>query len=588
MQKTRELTSITSDFRSPARYTLDDSSDQLDQHQNSRPNYSANVILEDPNADKHLSVNAKLTTNAGISVSYVAPALPRSAIVSSSRSGSNQDENSETGWDTIEDSESDDFVDEAYKSFLRPYGKVLLDDQDNHEHNEPIEETESDEFVDEAYKSFLRPYGQVLLDPDLDFEPQVMVGQDNYDQDDTIEEESNDILDKAYKSFLRPYGQVLLDPPNPDFGFGQNPESGFQDNDEGHDDTANNDLIIDDYPSSWEEDEQNDNLIKVTVSKKSKEPCRDRPNFSHSAEAAAEGSAHIEKFSLRPKTETEEEHPWSDIGQSVNSSFEFWKAKNKLKAVQRPKLYETKYRHNNKYASDSNINDEAVDMTEPGLRKIPKEAIYSTTDQERTSSGGTPHALEDSREFQESADSDKSEHVYYSINEDLDHQDAEGANQMSRVNVCLEDYTDDNIYESVELEQNPNPDLSGFGQQNPESGFFSGFDHRQPGLEPGQIPGNKKITCIPVNQRPSSSSDDYVSCHVTVNGKLWINPFNKDITNEWLNPSANKDTNPADPDDADQVLTGLVLTTNTHPVLTKWGLDNLLLYFFFPTIVSFF
>ena len=62
MQKTRELTSITSDFRSPARYTLDDSSDQLDQHQNSRPNYSANVILEDPNADKHLSVNAKLTT----------------------------------------------------------------------------------------------------------------------------------------------------------------------------------------------------------------------------------------------------------------------------------------------------------------------------------------------------------------------------------------------------------------------------------------------------------------------------------------------------------------------------------------------
>ena len=579
MQKTRELTSITSDFRSPARYTLDDSSDQLDQHQNSRPNYSANVILEDPNADKHLSVNAKLTTNAGISVSYVAPALPRSAIVSSSRSGSNQDENSETGWDTIEESESDDFVDEAYNSFLRPYGKVLLDDQDNHEHNEPIEETESDDFVDEAYKSFLRPYGQVLLDPDLDFEPQVMVGQDNIDQDDTIEEESNDILDKVYKSFLRPYGQVLLDPPNTEFEFGQNPESGFQDNDEGHDDTANNDLLIDNYPSSWEEDEQNDDLIKVTVSK-NKEPCRDRPNFSHSAEAA-EGSAHIEKFSLRPKIETEEEHPWSDIGQSVNSSFEFWKAKNKLKAVQRPKLYETKYRHNNKYASDSNINDEAVDMTEPGLRKIPKEAIYSTTDQERTSSGGTPHALEDSREFQESADSDKSEHVYYSINEDLDHQGAEGANQMSRVNVCLEDYTDDNIYESVELEQNPNPDLSGFGQQNPESGFFSGFDHRQPGIEPGQILGNKKITCIPVNQRPSSSSDDYVSCHVTVNGKLWINPFNKDITNEWLNPSANKDTNPDS--DADQVL-----TTNTHPVLTKWGLDNLLLYFFFPTIVSFF
>ena len=569
MQKTRELTSITSDFRSPARYTLDDSSDQLDQHQNSRPNYSANVILEDPNADKHLSVNAKLTTNAGISVSYVAPALPRSTPVSSSRSGSNQDENSETGWDTIEESESDDFVDEAYKSFLRPYGQVHLDDpQDNLEHNDTIEEEESDDFIDESYKSFLRPYGQVLLDPDLDFEPQVMVGQDNIDHEDTIEEESDNILDKAYKSFLRPYGQVLLEK-NPESGFGQNPESGFlvQDNVEVHDGTANNDLIIDDYPSSWEEDEQNDELIEITVSKTKESRDRPKTHFCHSAEGA-EGSAN-EKFNLRPKTKTEEEHPWSDIGQSVNSSFEFWKAKNKLKAVQRPKLYETKYRHNNKYASDSNINDEAVDMTEPGLRKIPKEAIYSTTDQERTSSGGTPHAL-DSREFQESADSDKSEHVYYSINEDLDHQGSEGANQLSRVNVCLEDY-DDNIYESVELEQNPNPDLSGFGQ-NPESGFFSGFDHRQPG---GQIQVGKKITCIPVNQRPSSSSDDYVSCHVTVNGKLWINPFNKDITNEWINPS-NKDTNPID--DADQVLTGLVLTTNTHPVLTKWGLDNLLLF----------
>ena len=97
-------------------------------------------------------------------------------------------------------------------------------------------------------------------------------------------------------------------------------------------------------------------------------------------------------------------YPWSDIGQSVNSSFEFWKVKNKLKAKPKAKLYETKYQHNNKYASDSNIND-AVDMTEPGLRKIPKEAIYSTTDQDTSS----PQGLEESAE--------DSEHVYYSIND---------------------------------------------------------------------------------------------------------------------------------------------------------------------------
>ena len=49
---------------------------------------TSDIILDDPN-DKYLSVNAKLTTNAGISVSYVAPALPSSS------------QDSDTGWDTI-------------------------------------------------------------------------------------------------------------------------------------------------------------------------------------------------------------------------------------------------------------------------------------------------------------------------------------------------------------------------------------------------------------------------------------------------------------------------------------------------------
>ena len=225
-------------------------------------------------------------------------------------------------------------------------------------------------------------------------------------------------------------------------------------------------------------------------------------------------------------------YPWSDIGQSVNSSFEFWKVKNKLKAKPKAKLYETKYQHNNKYASDSNIND-AVDMTEPGLRKIPKEAIYSTTDQETSS----PQGLEESAE--------DSEHVYYSINDiPID------PNDKYLSNVQGTDHNEDNIYESVEM------------QNNPESGFFS-MDHGKT--------KSKKITCIPVNQRPSSSSsDDYVSCHVTVNGKLWINPLSNILDDD---PNDILDDPNDILDDSNDILDDpnayFVQTTNSSPVLTN-------------------
>ena len=290
-------------------------------------------------------VNAKLTTSAGISVSYVAPALP-----SPSESES---------WSTIE------------------------------------EEEEEESQAEESFKSFLAPYGQVLLDPDLDLEPQII-------QEDTS-----------------PRYSVIYD---------------------------SDGNVKDDYPSSWDDDEEpvNEPIIKTLKN---------------------------------------EEPSWSDIGQPVNSSFEFWKTKNKLKAVSKPKLYDTKYLHNNKYASDSNIND-AVDMTEPGLRKIPKESIYTTTSSETTA---------------RSPQNDQEDHIYCSI------QDNSKGDE-------------ENIYESVE------------NDLDPESGFFSYTAvHRS-----RQVVS----TCIPINQEYSSSSDYYesVSVKVTVNGKLWINPTNTDSsTNEQTN-----------------------------------------------------
>ena len=297
------------------------------------------------------TVNAKLTTSAGISVSYVAPALPSPSEESSS-------------WSTVE-------------------------------------ELEEESFAEESFKSFLAPYGQVLLDPDLDLEPQII-------QEDTS-----------------PRYSIIYDS-------------------EGN--------VKDNYPSSWDEEEEEDIETHETI-----------------------------------KTLKNEEPSWSDIGQPVNSSFEFWKTKNKLKAVSKPKLYDTKYLHNNKYASDSNIND-AVDMTEPGLRKIPKESIYTTTSSETTA---------------RSPQNDQDDHIYCSI-QDTTKGDIE-----------------ENIYESVE------------NNCDPESGFFSYLAvHR-----------SRQVlsTCIPVNQDYSStqSSSDYyesVSVKVTVNGKLWINPTNTDSsTNEPTN-----------------------------------------------------
>ena len=220
--------------------------------------------------------------------------------------------------------------------------------------------------------------------------------------------------EEGYLQFLRPYGQVLLDP-----DLDLEPQILREEDSpvysEIYDSFGN--VIQENYPSSWDESSEMPRANEVN------------------------------------KTQwTNQEDPWSDIGQPVNSSFEFWKAKNKLKAVSKPKLFDTKYQHNNKYASDSNIND-AVDMTEPGLRKITKEPFTTSSE---------------------------TEHHYYSINEDLDVKEE-----------------DDNIYESVEFPE--------------ESGFFSMQQNN--------------VTCIPVNQQPtSSSSDEYASCKVTVNGKLWINP----------------------------------------------------------------
>jgi hypothetical protein len=308
---------------------------------------------------------------------------------------------------------------------------------DDEEEEVNVDEEDYDSNPDqESYTAFLAPYGQVHLDPDLDLEPQVLAEE---------EEESSPDYSQVYDS----YGQLLDRNGTSYLG---NPDS---DPDPKIDDA-------DEYPSSWDDDDEEEEEDEEVL---------------------------LEQLNLdRPVKNSTAEEPWSDIGQSVNSSFEFWKTKDKLKPVQPAKLFDTKYQHNNRYASDSNIND-AVDMTEPGLRKILKSTCSTTSSScETTFHVPSPLLDEDIIEEEEVTE----EPIYYSISDDLDHQ--ETGEQENIYSECLD------------------PD--------PESGFFSYVAVTK------LSPKSQTVTCIPINHRDestSSSSEDYV-CNVTVNGKIWINP----------------------------------------------------------------
>ena len=397
------------------------------------PNYD----LKKDASPSNSNVTAKLTTSAGITVTYTAPALPKTEpppIIARPESSASIP----LTWSTIEEEDEEEEIE---------IEQVITDD-DN---------AESGTAETTPYQSFLAPYGQVLLDPDLDLEPQV------------ITEEPSPDYDRLYNS--------------------------------------NGELIAydDDYPSSWDEDQEEDLVQRLDLERKHK--C--------------------------------EEPAWSDIGQSVNSSFEFWKTKNKLKAVTKPKLFDTKYQHNNRYASDSNIQD-AVDMTEPGLRKIPKVSIYSTT----TSSEMTSTTPQDD------------EHVYCSIDGGVGGSGAHFATPATIVANDDDDY--DDIYETVDVP--------------PESGFFSYVSTTSKRL----ITPAQAVTCITVNQSTSSEYEETQFNKVTVNGKLWINPTYHE------QPSPNVNTNKISPKN-DSLPTTTITTTNSSSVLltsrittssTLWKLKN--------------
>ena len=523
-----------------------DSTSSESEHTSTTSNHNTTSATTTPNNkikinnSNNSAITAKLTTSAGITVTYTAPALPTTILCTSTRPESSA--SIPLTWSTIEEEDDDDGESPSSNDVLAfDSGDDWTSSQDKSGHiwtnldnsgqvddNAGVSDSESEnddqeeDSTTQPYRSFLAPYGQVLLDPDLDLEPQIIT-----------EIEPSPDYDHIYNS----KGELIK----------QNIDDMLDD---------------DNYPSSWDDDDDQEDLGEQQLIDL-EERCQSN-----------------EPFTINTiKNNSSVEEPWSDIGQSVNSSFEFWKTTNKLKAVMsQPKLFDTKYQHNNRYASDSNIQD-AVDMTEPGLRKIPKVSNYSTTTSSEMTST-TPnqqdhdHLIINNQEegtennFMKSSQhqstnyhsnnnnrhSSSNEHIYCSIEDDLH---VATTTDADNVYETVDAVPDDSGFFSYISTTTPAPCAAASSAARRESALAtaaspaSSYHHHHHNVAaPGQshfsaLP--QAVTCIPINQCPSSTSSEYdeksstpsssmLCTRVTVNGKLWLNPCH--TTTNSANPSS--------------------------------------------------
>ena len=281
------------------------------------------------------------------------------------------------------------------------------------------------------------PRGQICLDSNVDFSPQI------------IRDDGKESASPAYDVLYDDEGRCIA-VERPCYA-----DSTYFDGEHHYYN------IQDDYPSSWEEEEnvyyedgnvemycsgsqsnvENSTLNVEIVSEEVIEPSRS--GLMHSANA------------------------WSDIGVSFHSSFDFFRRRDRY----RPTKRSTKTGNASKCASDSNIQDALV-MMEPGLRKIRKDSYTPTTT-------ATNSSVENNYDSQ-----NRIEPVYQDID---DHYDEE------HVYACLE-----------------GPRKTESANEMEESGFFSNL-----WSQPVEL---KHVTNLPVNLFPSDDDYSDSSGVVTVNG----------------------------------------------------------------------
>jgi len=288
----------------------------------------------------------------------------------------------------------------------------------------------------------------------------------------------------------------------------------------------------DDYPSSWEQDEEvyfEDSNAEIFQSLQQQQQFHHHQHHEHvhhqhyqhqqqhyylyqeqhsgrSSQAKAEDKPRVESRSkLRHSA-----NAWSDVGTNFHSSVELFRCRDRFRPAKTSKVYDGR---GSKCASDSNIQD-AVEMMEPGLRKIRKDSYHTTTpthsSNEYCQNRFEPDYPEISGHFQGCTEQTESyyhevlqkvaeEGYFYNCNYQYEpvYQDVTEEDETNSSENRLEP-----VYREVSAEEESK------SQQCDESGFFS------------WQAGDKHVTKIPINLFPSDA-EDLSDCSgvVTVNGR---------------------------------------------------------------------
>lgn len=271
----------------------------------------------------------------------------------------------------------------------------------------------------------------------------------------------------------------------------------------------------DDYPSSWDHDGevyfedsnpdiwqqghqvqphqqpvQQQSQERVTKVEKKKENKASRSMLIHSANA------------------------WSDIGTNIGSSVELLRGKDRF----RPKRPNRAFgRSGSKCASDSNIQD-AVEMMEPGLRKIRKDSYHTTT----TTCSSAEHSQNQLEPvYQEISENEGHYYGFQEHPESVYHAVLRKVAEEGYFYNC--NYHYEPVYQEISEEESyyahlnrlepvyPEQVKDGRPEMADESGFFSWQT------------GNRHVTKIPVNRFPDDAEDASDGSSgvgvVTVNGR---------------------------------------------------------------------
>ena len=249
----------------------------------------------------------------------------------------------------------------------------------------------------------------------------------------------------------------------------------------------------DDYPSSWEDEEEE---VYFESSSNAEKCQKIYYEDSSTVDCSKETVEQEEQLPSRSNL-LHSANAWSDIGVSFHSSFDCFRQRDRFRPTKRStKSFVDKNGEAAKFASDSNIQDALV-MMEPGLRKIRKDS-FATSTTATTNSSVEQNYYESQHQLIEP--------VYEIIEFDDQTTTYEGEEP---VYACVEE-------ESVKFEYSNHID---------ESGFFS---------YPWQEQFSKHVTKIQVNQFPGDGDQSDSSGVVTVNGRHLDNQMCDDDTYRQL------------------------------------------------------